>query len=52
MVVEIVLEVYGQVVLERIDGVLRLVVCFDTLGSLQSDIVTRDRCICCETALL
>ena len=51
VVVQIVLEVDRQVVLQRIDGVLRLVVRFDTLGSLQSNVVTRDSCLCWETVL-
>ena len=51
MVVQIVLEVNRQVVLQRIDGVLRLVVRFDTLGSLQGNVVTRNNCSCWEMRL-
>ena len=35
VVVQVVLKVYRQVVLQRIDRVLRLVVCFDSLGRLR-----------------
>ena len=45
------LEVNRQIVLQRIDGVLCLVVRFDTLGSLQSNVVTRDSYQCWDTTL-